>query len=85
MHVSRSSNCQKKWGEEYYLPVLSIAGQHHWVFRFADFTGIIIFDLLDIFLSLYAIIFRECTLVTGSAGMRKKMRANRLNAALGGC
>jgi hypothetical protein len=67
------------------LPVFSIAGQHHWVFRLADFTGIVIFDLLDIFLGLDAIIFGEGTLVTSSASMRKKVRTNWLNAALGGC
>lgn len=65
-----------------YLPILGIAGEHHWILRLADLSCIVILDLLDILLGLDAVILGKGTLVTGTAGVGEEVRTNRLDAAL---
>ena len=47
-----------------YLPVFSIALEHHLVFWLADLACVIILDFLNIFLGLDPVIFRESAVVT---------------------
>jgi hypothetical protein len=72
------------WKFYTYLPVLGISGKHHGVFRLADLARIVILNLLDNLFGLDAVIFREGSLVTSSAGMGEEVWADWLNATLGG-
>jgi hypothetical protein len=46
------------------LPVLSIAGEHHRILILGDVLILIVFSLLDVLLSLNALILRESAGVT---------------------
>jgi hypothetical protein len=46
-----------------YLPVFGLALQHDRVFRLVDVIWVLVFDLLDVGLSLDALILGECALM----------------------
>lgn len=46
-----------------YLPVLGLALKHQRVFRLVNVIWVLVFDLLDVGLSLNAVIFREGALM----------------------
>lgn len=67
-----------------YLPVLGFPLQHHRVLGLADVTVLLLLDILGALLGLYAVILRECALVTGPAGVGEEVRSNRLDGPLSG-
>ena len=45
------------------LPVLSLTGEHHRIFILRDLSIVLVLSLLDVLLSLEALILRESTVV----------------------
>lgn len=74
----------KQEDNETNLPVLGLAGEHHGILRLRDLSIILIFCLLDIMLSLDALILREGAVVTLATSVSQEVRANRLQVPLGG-
>lgn len=66
------------------LPVLGLALKHHGVLGLALVALIAILDLLGALLGLNAVILGKGALVAGSSGVGEEVRADRLDAALGG-
>lgn len=65
-----------------YLPVLGFALEHHRILGLADVAVFVLLDVLGTLLGLYAVILRECALVTGSASVGEEVRSNGLNGPL---
>ena len=67
------------------LPILGITREHHRVFWLADLAGVVILNLLDIFLGLNAVVLREGALMAGTSCVGEEMRSNGLDATLCCC
>ncbi len=53
-----------------YPPILRISSKHHWIFRFADFTIIVVFNAFGFCGGLDPIVLGECATVTLAASLQ---------------